>query len=63
MSNRHARTYTCVHHLERNETTTSVLKVKVTGFLPIGVSHADFKPIAELDIETEVTFLLTTHGL
>ena len=57
MSNRHANVYTHVHHLERNETTTSVLKVKVACFLPIGVSHTDFKPIAELDIETDVKLL------
>jgi len=63
MSNRHARLYTHVHHHERNETTTTVLKVKVTCFLPIGVSHADFKPIAELDIETNVKLLEATHGL
>lgn len=63
MSNRHARVYTHVHHLERNETTTSVLKVKKTCFLPIGVSHADFKPIVKLDIETDVKLLEATHGL
>jgi hypothetical protein len=63
MSNRHARLCTHVHHLERYETTTTFLKVKVTCFLPIGVSHADFKLIAELGIETDVKLLEATHGL
>jgi hypothetical protein len=63
MSNRPARLYTHVHRLERYETTATVLKVKVTCFFPIGVSHADFKPITEFDIETDVKLLEAIHGL
>ena len=62
MSNRHSRLYAHVQHVDRKETTASLLKVKVTCFLPIGVSHVDFKPIAELDIETDVKLLEATHG-
>jgi hypothetical protein len=63
VSNRHARIYTHVHHLERNGTTTSVLKVKKICFLPIGVSHADFKPITELAIEKDFKILEVAYGL